>query len=484
MKSNTPIKILLVEDDEDDYILTVDTLDDITHFNGELEWVTDFDEALMKIRSNQFDVCLIDYRLGEFTGIQLIEAALKNYCQSALILLTGQGDKAIDFMAMQVGASDYLIKDELSPSVLERSIRYAINNNSILQKLNKNEKKYRSLFQESIDPIFLTSRILDFTDCNSAMSQLFLYTHEKFLTMNLKDLLSESDVEGIMEEISNEGFLRDYETILRDKEGNKKMCQMTISSLRNEDNDIIGFQGIIHDVSVKKKAEKELRMAERLSMTGKIARTIAHEVRNPLTNLNLALGQLTDELSDKAELGLYTDIIQRNANRIEQLIIDMLNSSKPQHLQLERQCINDSIENALVLVQDRINLKGMNLNKELSDELPDLIIDKAQLKTALLNIMINAIEAMKQGEGKLEVRSALDKNGTSVRVSIRDNGKGIDKADLDKLFDPFFTAKKGGMGLGLTSVQNIISSHEGSIEVESDIGMGTVFHLCFPIPKK
>jgi signal transduction histidine kinase len=222
-------------------------------------------------------------------------------------------------------------------------------------------------------------------------------------------------------------------------------------------------------------------IAERLSMTGKIARTIAHEVRNPLTNLTLAFDQLKEEVSNQSpDVKLYSEIIERNANRIEQLISEMLNSSKPRELNLELTPVSEILDQAIALSLDRINLNQIKLEKNFPGELPRILLDREKIKIALLNIIINGLEAMQPGSGVLKVSAEL-RNGSIVAL-ISDNGKGIAPEDIEKLFDPFYTDKPGGMGLGLTSTKNILNSHNADVEVLSTIGEGTTFCISFKLP--
>jgi diguanylate cyclase (GGDEF)-like protein len=126
MNTDSIIKVLLVEDDEDDYIMTRDLLSEITGENFELEWVSTYNPALESMQENNCDVYLLDYRLGEHTGLDLMRKAMKNGCRGPVIILTGQGDREIDLEAMKAGAADYLLKNQLNAPLLERSIRYAI----------------------------------------------------------------------------------------------------------------------------------------------------------------------------------------------------------------------------------------------------------------------------------------------------------------------------------------------------------------------
>ena len=129
------VKILLVEDDEDDYMITKTLIAEIRNWRGILEWVSSYEEALQKLKSNEYDVYLFDYRLGEKTGIDLLKKAVESGCKVPIILLTGQDDHDVDIEAMRLGASDYLVKDEINVQLIERSIRY-----SIIQKESEAEK--------------------------------------------------------------------------------------------------------------------------------------------------------------------------------------------------------------------------------------------------------------------------------------------------------------------------------------------------------
>lgn len=139
------IKILLIEDDEDDYILTLDTLNDIPGKMYELEWVTNYDEGLRAIASNSFDVFLLDYRLGKESGLDLLKKMNLVVESGPIILLTGQGDRQLDFEAMEAGASDFLVKADLNPDLLDRSIRYSIQEFKTIRQLRKKEDELKQL---------------------------------------------------------------------------------------------------------------------------------------------------------------------------------------------------------------------------------------------------------------------------------------------------------------------------------------------------
>ena len=475
------IKVLLIEDDEDDVLLTREYLADSASFRFELEWEPVTEKAKGKMVTGDYDVFLIDYRLDTNSGLDLIKFAQENGVKSPCILLTGQGDLRVDLDANRFGAADYLVKTELNPSLLERSIRYALSQARVVRELDEKEKRYRSLFERSIDPIFLADQRLNFVDVNGSFTRFFKLSKEQSFGTSVRRIFAnENEFEYFRKTLEGAGQVRDFEVPLTDDDGIKKAC--LVNCVFTADQESCCYQAIVHDQTMRKKAEKDLLIAERLSMTGKIARTIAHEVRNPLTNLNLALEQLKDEMPKENEAAtLYADIIERNADRIEQLITEMLDSSRPKELNLELTPVADVLEETISLTADRLNLNRMKLEKKFDRDLPRILIYREKIKIAFLNIVINSVEAMQPGKGLLKINTTR-KDGRVV-VSIVDNGKGIAADEIEKLFDPFFTGKPGGMGLGLTSSKNILNSHSATIEVTSQLEVGTGFHIYFKLPE-
>lgn len=479
----TPVKVLLIEDDEDDVLLVKEYLSESDNFNFDVEWEPKPEQARLKMVLGSHDVFLIDYRLGSETGLDLIKFAQQKGVITPSILLTGQGDLKVDLDATRFGAADYLVKTELNGSILERSIRYALSQAKVIRELDEKEKRYRSLFERSVDPIFLANEHLRLVDVNESFMKFFHYTKQEALSLKIKDLFADENdyarFYGALKEIEQ---VRDYETSLVNKNGAKKACLINCVFIPDQLSEFCCYQGIIHDQTLRKKAERDMLIAERLSMTGKIARTIAHEVRNPLTNLTLAFDQLKEEMpAENSDVKLYSEIIERNANRIEQLISEMLNSSKPKELNLELAPITEILEETIALSIDRINLNQIKLEKKLPGDLPRILLDKEKIKIALLNIIINGLEAMQPSVGVLRVSAELRNN--CVAIFICDNGKGIAPEEIEKLFDPFYTGKPGGMGLGLTSAKNILNSHHAEVEVLSAVGEGTTFCISFKIPE-
>lgn len=349
--------------------------------------------------------------------------------------------------------------------------------------IEQSEKRFRKLFEESLDPILLVNLNGHIEEANEAAKVEF-GKKDGTLDKKLENLFNDkSAYHSLISDLKSKRSVHENEVDLIGPTKNLKHCIINGVQLYNQTGNVLtGFQLVIRDLTKRKVAEKELVLAEKLSMSGKIARTIAHEIRNPLTNLTLALEQLKDEIPEEVEdAELYFSIISRNAERINNLISELLESSKPKDLKLVPESLNDVVLEAIGLVADRLKLRNIKLTKRLSPDLPKVPLDVNQFKVAALNLLVNAVEAVKAESGKLTVTTLWAEE--AIQLKIADNGKGIPAEELDKLFEPFYTAKKGGMGLGLTTVQNIIQSHKAGIHVASTQGKGTTFTIKFTQPQ-
>jgi signal transduction histidine kinase len=218
---------------------------------------------------------------------------------------------------------------------------------------------------------------------------------------------------------------------------------------------------------------RELKSMEKFTATGRVARTIAHEVRNPLTNISLAAEQLQDMAIQNSESSMLLDMISRNCIRINQLISDLLTATKAIELNIQKVNINRVLDETLEMAADRLDLSQVKVQKDYAADVCDVAVDEEKIKIAFLNIIVNAIEAMEKHKGILTLRTK--KAGDQCIIEIEDNGAGMDDDTLQKLFEPYFTSKAKGNGLGLTNCQNIIMSHRGKIAVQSKLGQGSLF---------
>jgi PAS domain S-box-containing protein len=342
------------------------------------------------------------------------------------------------------------------------------------------EIKYSKLFDTSLDAIFLAGENYNIISVNPKFCEIFRFKAAAMISLTIKHLFrfgeSYDEFVGLLRQRQ---FVEEFEAELQTSDNEIRYCLINSVAVIGDNEELILYQGVIRDVTRRREAEQQLITAEKLSLTGRLARSIAHEVRNPLTNIRLAIDQLKEELPDDVDdADFYLELISRNVDRISNLVTDLMNSSKLKSLELEFCQLNDILIETVDLVSDRLKLKEIRLEASYSSELPPIQLDKKQVKIALINILLNAIEAMEPGKGTLRIDSFAKQK--KVCLAISDNGRGIPKEELSRLFDPFYTGKKTGSGLGLTATRNIIHAHHGSIKVDSVEGAGSTFTISFP----
>jgi two-component system, sporulation sensor kinase E len=350
-----------------------------------------------------------------------------------------------------------------------------------IHSIREKENKYRALFEESIDPIFVLNESYVIVDFNRPFSDEFGFKEKDRGRKDLSDLIKEpKTVKAFRTLLKKKKKLSQMELILPDQSGDPRDCIVHCAPLLQQIGDENIYIGVIRDITERKKAEKEMIFAEKMATTGKLARIIAHELRNPLTNISLALTELEEEIAPiSKEAQYYFNMIRRNAERIQTLTRDFLNSSKSKSMYFEKRNINSIVSETLTFIRDRMDLKEMTLKENLGTDLPLLDIDPDQMKVGLLNLFLNAVEAMEPGRGVLEISTSLQDR--TVAVVICDNGQGIKQDDIGSIFDPFYSGKNEGTGLGLTVTKNIIAGHKGNIFVESKVGEGTRFTIAIPL---
>lgn len=476
MLPNSPTRILIIEDDQDDFLIIEACIKDIPDKQFLIDWCYDYNEAMRRIARRDYDIYFVDYLLGARTGLELLREARAIGCEEPLILLTGLGNREVDVEAMTVGAVDYLVKSEINTEKLDRSIRYALERSSYIKALRNNERKFRSMFERSKDSVFLTGEDLVFRDVNNATCELFKYSRAEIQRLSLYHLFARKEAAGqLRDRLTVDGEVEDLEVELLTRGKERRNCILSISRQA----DAAGgsyIQGIIHDITNLKRIERATFQIEKLRSTATLLRTLAHEVRNPLTNINLSVEQLKPELNSE-EANIYLDIIARNCGRIDSLISELLDLARPAEISLQKAGLQDIIDSTLAAASDRISLKNIRLEIAYPDQPAFVMADREKLKIALLNILINAVEAVPAQSGVIAI--SIRKESGFYKVCINDNGSGISEENISRIFEPYFTSKTNGFGLGLAATWNILQSHRASIDVSSQVGEGTSFMLTF-----
>lgn len=472
----TPFNILVVDDDEDDYFITSSVLNEIDHYQFKLSWSSSYKSAMDELKNNNYHLVFADYRLGIKSGADLIEEAIANGIDIPIILLTGKGNIDIDKAAMEKGAYDYLIKSDITSQSLERSIRYAFTRYKSLKALQKSENKYRSMFENSKDAMFILNEHFEVADVNEIAEQLIGLDKQAIIGTEASQLFkNSSEVGRILSKVTETVEVVDEETEVETRDGRQHTGLLTLTQEKDVDGKKY-YQGVFHDITELKKAEQANLLAEKFEATQRFVRMLAHEVRNPLNNILLSLDGLNNNV-DTTNKETYTDIVKRNSLRINDLIGQLLESFKKVDIELQKVNFNELIQDILVSVHDRLMLKRITMKKKLNEKV-SIMADREKLKLALVNFFINAIEAMEEEKGILTI--AVTEKANSIDLVIGDNGCGMTEEHKQRLFEPYFTTKKTGVGLGLSTSMAILRSHNAIVEIESELNEGTAFTISFP----
>lgn len=227
------------------------------------------------------------------------------------------------------------------------------------------------------------------------------------------------------------------------------------------------------------KTEAQLIRSEKLAALGQLAAGFAHEIRNPLTSINILIHSMREKPPSGDSYKEDFKVIEEEIHRINEIVDQFLRFAKPAPPLLEKTEVSSIFEETLQLLRPQIEKQLIVVEKEFQP-LPIILIDREQMKQAILNLLLNAIQAM-PGAGHLTLKGQNSEDGQWIHLSIQDSGVGIPGEDMNKLFDPFFSTKEGGMGLGLSIAHRIIDQHHGKIEVESTPGEGTLFTVWLPV---
>jgi len=492
----------------------------------------------------------------------------------------------------------------------------------LTRELRESEKKYRELFNRVDQGIFVSSKEGRFVDCNAALLNILGYaTKEEFLKMDIiKDLyLTPEDRKKYQETIERDEFVKNYEVIWKKKNGEKIPVLLTSHVIRNENDKVVGYQGLTIDISErirmereleeknrffsnllessvecivaadtrgkviffnkaaekltgytaeevigkiyitkfypidvaknimrrlrsddyggrgkldnfriilygkdgveipvscsasiiyegdkelaslglftdlreKLKMEKELQdtqmrliQTEKMASLGSLAAGVAHEINNPLGGILIYASLLMEDFSDQNDPRVQ-DLkrIVEEGTRCKDIVKGLLEFARQSESRFESVAINKAIDDVLFFLEKQALFHNIRTIKELNSDLPLIQGDPNQIKQVLMNMMVNAAEAMSEKGGTLTITTGINPDGSSIVIFFKDTGPGIPPAIQSKIFDPFFTTKDvgKGTGLGLSTSYGIVQSHHGAIEVESAPGKGATFKIILPI---
>ncbi|WP_300465265.1 GAF domain-containing sensor histidine kinase [Desulfobacula sp.] len=358
----------------------------------------------------------------------------------------------------------------------------AIENARLLEAVKESETKYKTLVEDINDGYFLCqdNKIL-YT--NTAFLSMHGYDEKAVLGKDFKPFLSEktlAQVEKILAGTSGEKEIPDHLEFLRNHRNGKKLpTELKINLVQFNGKPAV--IGIFRDISIRKEMEQKMIEHQRLASIGQLTADIAHEIRNPLSSIKTNIQVLANKLHLQGFNKRRMEIAVKEILRLDHILEDVLNFSVPVKLQLSLDHLHNVIDSCIGLIQEKFRRTHIKVIQKLSGDIPKTKINTGMIQQVILNIFLNAIDAMPQGGQIVIMTQRIPAEvGNTIRLDVIDSGCGIPESNLKRVFDPFFSTKTQGAGLGLSNVQKIIRAHHGSVEIDSRINQGT--HIIITLP--
>jgi two-component system sensor histidine kinase HydH len=270
------------------------------------------------------------------------------------------------------------------------------------------------------------------------------------------------------------------EVLCRTAGGRAVPVSISATPLTDAEGRNIGAVTILRDLREIRELQEKVRRSERLASLGRLASGIAHEIRNPLSSIKGFAQYFQGKLKPASQDKSYADIMVREVERLDRVIAGLLDFARPQEPHPEPVSIGDILDHSLKLLQSDLQRKGVRVERNYEDGDIKINVDRDQITQAFINVFKNSLESMERG-GKLRIFLDQNQDKKMLEIRVSDTGCGISRENLSRIFDPFFSTKKKGVGLGLAITLKIIENHRGEIDVDSTEGKGTTFRVLLPL---
>ncbi|HEX2933273.1 MAG TPA: ATP-binding protein [Candidatus Binatia bacterium] len=503
---------ILIVDDDPKTLLGMEAL--LSGAGRKIVTASSGQDALRWLLREEFALILLDVRMPGMDGFETADLIRQSerLRHIPIIFLS-----AIDTLEADVyrgaakGAVDYLFKPVVS-EVLKSKVSVFVDlfhiNERLKQKaIQQSEERFR-LLVESMEEyaIFMLDTEGRVTSWNAGAENIEGYKHEEIVGESFGRFYTPEDqAQGLPGQALRYAAINgrsEQEGWRVRKDGARFWANTIISALRDERRDFVGFSIVTRDLTNRKRVEEILRDSEaklrkqaaeleqqliasgRLVSLGEITASMAHEFNNPLGIVMGFTQELLRELESDNRNYRALKIIDEETRRCQRIIQELLEFARPRSAELVPTDIKLVIEKTVNMVANRFYKQNIEPSLSIGEDLPVIAGDPQQLEQVMVNLLLNAIDAMPNG-GKLNVSASVTpvtENTTAMTIAVTDDGCGIEHTDLNRIFQPFFSAKKGkGMGLGLPISNRIISNHGGTIEVESEPGKGATFKIVLPV---
>jgi PAS domain S-box-containing protein len=475
-----------------DSVFMVDAVGTVVAVNKREEQALGYAESTVTGRS-LFDVVTTTYRQPLKGWLSDIATGQRQTPTHEITVLNARGiETPVEMDLIRVGGADQLLvmvqlRDITDRKKLERQLQTYREElegkvKERTREIEETKQYLENLLENANDVIYTLDAEQRFTYVNSKVN-IWGYRKDDLLGWPYLSLLSRRHRGRRLKNTLDIGAKQVYEVEVVTRMGETRTVMVSVSPLQGVEGEILGVLGIARDMTETKKLEQQIRSSEKLASVGMLASGVAHEINNPLGGIlnclyNLRKGSLSPSRQEE-----YWASMEDGVRRVQKIVRQLLDFSQQHEPEFSPTDINQVIDRVLVLTTHQFAPKQIQLEKALGHTLPSLMVDRHMIEQVLMNLILNAVQAMKTG-GVLTIRTSVVEG--ICRVEVGDTGSGIPPAILPRIFDPFFTTKSEGegTGLGLSVSLGIVERHGGKILVESEVGKGTTFTLCLPLSRE
>jgi len=490
------IRVLLIEDSPIDARLIDKMLagSDRTHFKVTPEG--NLLSGLKALSEGDFDVVLLDLTLPDSSGVETLIKTLSCAPQVAVVVLTGLDHEELAVDAVRSGAQDYLVKGRIDPDLLSRAIVYAVERKRVEEALRESEEKYRHLVEDINDVIYATDANGAVTYISPSIKTMTGYEPSEIVGRHFTEFIHQEDLPRIAERfeavLAGDPRPSEYRIITKSRE---IRWIRTSSRPMSNGKGVRGLRGVMTDITDAKRLQIQLQQAHKMEAIGRLAGGIAHDFNNLLSVVQGHVSLMLFDVDAVHPHFMNLKQIEEQVRSGSKLAAQLLGYARKGKYEVKPLNLNGLItETSEAFGRTK---KQMSIYRTLGENLPTVEGDQGQLEQVLLNLYINAWQAMPEG-GNLTLKTmnvthrdikglpCSVSEGKYVLLAVTDTGVGMDEETRLQVFDPFFTTKEPGTGtgLGMASVYGIVKGHGGYIGVESEKGSGTTFSIYLPASKK
>lgn len=489
------LRVLVIEDDEDDFFIARNLLARARSIECKLQWVQTYERGLEELESEAFDICLVDYRLGAHNGLDLIREASDQGIGTPMILLTGQGDLQVDLQAVAMGAADYLVKGQIDSQLLERAIRYARERRRAEERIRE-QAALLDKARDAISAFDLERRVIFWNNSAERLTGVPIQEAEGSVIDTVLFPDPYEPLQEAWEQVLDTGEWSG-ELRMRPRTGEELTLESRWTLVRDRFGEPRSVLVINTDITERKKLESQFLRSQRMESIGRLVGGIAHDLGNLLVPILLGVRVLSQRYKDDERTSRTLEMIQKSAQRGSDMVKQVLAFARGVEGERVPVDVAQVIREVERMTEETFP-STIRVEAEIMDDLWAVKGDATQLQQVLMNLCVNARDAMPDG-GLLRIDAQnffIDENlsrmnlearpGAHLKISVSDSGTGIPQDVLDKVFEPFFTTKSEGKGtgLGLSTVYSIVKSHGGFVGVYSEAGEGTTFTLYLPAADK